>query len=210
MRPIVGRENGRRSRADTAAFKSWIPNGRNRIRFTASGRGICSHERSTVAIGAHTAKNADRPGEPPRRERHHVHARWVEPLQVIDRHQQRPVVGEAFDDREERRGHGALIGGRRRCPPASVPGRPRIAGVRADLPTRMRAPRPADPPGPCRPARIRPPPHAPITPGNLCPVPAPRQPARGWFCRCRARPQSAMPMARKSQKPETPRSSGLL
>ena len=62
-------------------------------------------------VCAHTAKNADRPGEPPRRERHHVHARWVDPLQVIDRQQQRPAVGEVFDDRKECRGHGALIGG---------------------------------------------------------------------------------------------------
>ena len=115
-------------------------------------------------IGAHTAKNSHRPGEPPRRERHHVHARRVDPLQVVDRHQQRPFVGEVFDYRQERRGHGALIGGRAVCPPASAPGRLRVAAGRANLPTRMRAPRPAGQPGPCRPARIRPQRRAPTAP----------------------------------------------
>ena len=164
---------------------------------------------AAAGIGAHTAKNADRPGEPPRRERHHVHARRVDPLQVIDRHQQRPVVGEVFDDRQERRGHGALIGGRAVLRPQQHLVDRELAGVRAGPPTRMRAPRPAGRPGPCRPARIRLPRRAPTTPGNPCPVPAPRQPTRGWSCRCRARPRSATPMARKSQKPETQRSSPL-
>jgi hypothetical protein len=61
-------------------------------------------------FGADGGQQSHRTGQPARRECEHVLAGRIEPLQVVDRQQERAMVGEPIDDREKRGCHRALVG----------------------------------------------------------------------------------------------------
>ncbi len=87
----------RRTRRTVAAVVSKLPHVDHEYPMgsTDPARGIGPRQlhpsaADAVAIGSHTAENANVPGESPCGERDHIHARRVDPLQVVDRHQKRP------------------------------------------------------------------------------------------------------------------------
>ena len=71
--------------------------------------------RTLVGFGAHAAEDSDGSGEATRGECEDVNAGRIEPLQIVDRQQHRPAVGESLDHRQERGrdrtliGHGAVV-----------------------------------------------------------------------------------------------------
>ena len=68
-----------------------------------------------IVFGSHRAEEAHRSGQPPRGECDDMHAGRIEPLQVVDRQQDRLVVAEQVDDRQKRRRNRTLVGGGAPC-----------------------------------------------------------------------------------------------